>query len=184
MSNAMLLQDLIHLQQQNSIDLGLEHPNNGSIASVYYPQFRETIRYDAKMMGKHYELFYCLERTIREIVSSALEQVESTEDWWASQRVPQAIKTEIESRIQRDKDSAFTLRSADQLDFSTFGELSQIITSNWDVFGSMFSSKKAVEKVMTALNNLRGPIAHCSRLAEDEVLRLHLTVRDWFRLME
>jgi hypothetical protein len=27
-------------------------------------------------------------------------------------------------------------------------------------------------------------VAHCSPLAEDEVLRLKLSVRDWFRLME
>ena len=30
---------------------------------------------------------------------------------------------------------------------------------------------------------LRGPIAHCSMLAEDEIVRLKLTVKDWFRLM-
>ena len=77
-----------------------------------------------------------------------------------------------------------TPRSSDELDYTTFGELSVIITCNWDIFGGLFTSKKAVEKVMSNLNSLRGPIAHCSPLAEDEVLRLQLTVRDWFRLME
>lgn len=48
----------------------------------------------------------------------------------------------------------------------------------------MLSSPKAVERVKAALNILRGPIAHCTPLAEDEVVRLRLTVRDWFRLME
>jgi hypothetical protein len=72
----------------------------------------------------------------------------------------------------------------EELDYSTFGELSVIIASNWDVFGGLFTSKKAVEKVMASLNSLRGPIAHCSALAEDEVVRLQLAVRDWFRLME
>jgi hypothetical protein len=38
--------------------------------------------------------------------------------------------------------------------------------------------------VMSRLNTLRGPVAHCTPLAEDEVLRLRLSVRDWFRLME
>jgi hypothetical protein len=77
-----------------------------------------------------------------------------------------------------------TPRSDERLDFATFGELSQIIKQNWDLFGGMFSSVKAVERVMANLNSLRGPIAHCSPLAEDEVVRLRLTVRDWFRLME
>jgi hypothetical protein len=48
----------------------------------------------------------------------------------------------------------------------------------------MFSSQKAFTKIMTSLNMLRGPIAHCCPLAEDEVVRLQLTVKDWFRLME
>ena len=43
---------------------------------------------------------------------------------------------------------------------------------------------KAVEKVMSTLNTLRGPIAHRSPLAQDEIVRLKLAVRDWFRLME
>lgn len=37
---------------------------------------------------------------------------------------------------------------------------------------------------MPRLNTLRGAVAHCTPLAEDEVLRLRLSVRDWFRLME
>ena len=77
-----------------------------------------------------------------------------------------------------------TPRSTDLIDYTTFGELGEIIKSNWDLFGSLFSSKKAVEKVMSSLNSLRGPIAHCSGLAEDEIVRLRLAVRDWFRLME
>jgi hypothetical protein len=62
--------------------------------------------------------------------------------------------------------------------------VSEIIKTNWDVFGDLFNSPKAVERVMSNLNTLRGPIAHCSPLAEDEIVRLRLSVRDWFRLME
>lgn len=81
-------------------------------------------------------------------------------------------------------DTGVTPRSQDPLDYTTFGELAEIIKSNWGVFGGIFSSVKAVERVMASLNTLRGPIAHCSLLAEDEVLRLQLGLRDWFRLME
>ena len=86
--------------------------------------------------------------------------------------------------MQRERDSGMTMRSEDQLDFTTFGELAEIIKANWSIFGSIFNSVKAVEKVMNSLNALRGPIAHCTILAEDEALRLRLSVRDWFRLME
>lgn len=75
-------------------------------------------------------------------------------------------------------------RSQNELDYTTFGELAVIITSNWSLFGSIFNSKRALEKVFASLNALRNPIAHCCPVAEDEELRLRLTVRDWFRLME
>jgi hypothetical protein len=42
---------------------------------------------------------------------------------------------------------------------------------------------RALEKVMSTLNALPGPITHRSPLAQDEVVRLKLAVRDWFRLM-
>jgi hypothetical protein len=117
-------------------------------------------------------------------VSETLETAEGNDQWWHSNRIPQNIQTDVTGRIQKELDSGVTRRSLDELDYTTFGELSVIITSNWDVFGGLFGSRKALEKVMASLNMLRGPIAHCTALAEDEVLRLQLTVRDWFRLME
>jgi hypothetical protein len=47
----------------------------------------------------------------------------------------------------------------------------------------MFRDKGAVERILGNLNTLRGPIAHCKPLADDEVLRLVLGMRDWFRQM-
>ena len=73
-----------------------------------------------------------------------------------------AVKDEVASRVQREVDTGMTRRSSSELDYTTFGELSVIIASNWDIFSGLFSSRKAVEKVMASLNSLRGPIAHCS----------------------
>ena len=80
-------------------------------------------------------------------------------------------------------DTGCTPRSDAELDFAAFGELSDIVKSDWDVFGGLFRSVKTVEKVMSTLNALPGPNAHRSPLAQDEVVRLKLAVRDWFRLM-
>ena len=77
-----------------------------------------------------------------------------------------------------------TPRSADLLDYTNFGELGEIIKANWVLFSDTFSDMKAVENTLARLNTLRGPIAHCSMLVEDEVMRLRLSLRDWFRLME
>lgn len=184
MTNQMVSEDIARISQAHGVDLGHIPATAQAVEDVYYPQFDAAVRLEAGRMAKHYEVFYSLEKSIRALVADTIEAAEKTAEWWLSARVPQLVQTEVASRIQKELDAGVTRRSQEELDYTTFGELSVIISSNWDIFGSLFSSKKAVEKVMASLNALRNPIAHCSPLAEDEQLRLQLTVRDWFRLME
>lgn len=180
----LIEQELDDVEARLGVDLGR---GNKSVAVTtdheYYPQIEQAFRDEAADMAPHYEMFYSLERTIRRLVADSLSASDG-DNWWDGGRVLPQIKSECENRRKKEIDSGVTPRSDDALDFATFGELGQLITGNWDVFGSLFRSSKAVEKVMASLNTLRGPIAHCSPLAEDEVVRLRLTVRDWFRLQE
>lgn len=148
----------------------------------YYPQFTEAVRRQAAAMSRYYEIFYCLERSIRELVRETLDAQKGAA-WWDSV-VPEAICDNVKKNIDRERDSGVTLRSEEKLDYTTFGELAEIVRANWALFSDTFNSEKAFTKIMTSLNVLRAPIAHCCPLAEDEVVRLRLTLRDWFRLME
>lgn len=183
MTNQLLEIEMDRIEQLLGIDLGRKTGSAENIEEIYYPQFESYIRTEAKIMAKHYEIFYCLEKTIRSLINEQLIAVGKLK-WWDTGRVPPEVFKNTNARMQREVDSGFTIRSTDPLDYTTFGELGEIIKANWDVFGAIFNSQKAVEKVMANLNMLRGPIAHCSPLAEDEVLRLQLSLRDWFRLME
>jgi Swt1-like HEPN len=184
MTNQMVTEDLTKIGEANGLELGHLPRTPTSVEKNYYPQFDAAVRAEAADMAKHYEVFYSLEKTIRTLVSETIEDAVKSPDWWNSQRVPPNIQSEVKQRIQKEVDAGVTRRSSSELDYSTFGELSEIIVTNWDLFGGPLDSKKAVVKVMASLNTLRNPIAHCSALAEDEQLRLQLTVRDWFRLME
>lgn len=184
MTAQLIEEDLDTLEQGLALDLGRDRTAVAGEANDYYPQIEHVFRDEAKFMAPHYEVFYSLERTIRSLVEDSLEAADGP-TWWSDRtRVPQKIKDDCENRLKKEEDTGVTLRSEDPLDFSTFGELGQIITSNWDVFGALFKSEKAVNRIMANLNTLRGPIAHCTMLAEDEIVRLRLTVRDWFRQME
>lgn len=182
-SNQLAENDLDRIEREFAIDLGRGHTATLDKDQTYYPQIDRAIRQEAAGMSQHYEIFYSLEKSIRSLVADTLQTADG-DNWWEEGRLPPKIKQDGEARLQREIDSGMTVRSSDPLDFTTFGELSEIIKTNWDLFGSLFTSPKAVERVMANLNTLRGPIAHCSQLAEDEVVRLRLSVRDWFRLME
>lgn len=183
MTGQLITQELSGLEKRFSISLGHEKDSGADKDETYYPQFEGSIRSEAKAMAEHYELFFCLEKSIRAFISETLNE-ERGEKWWDSGAVPTVVYDGVKKRIQKEIDSGVSLRSNEPIDFTNFGELGEIIKSNWEIFGSIFNSQRAVESVLARLNTLRGPIAHCSNLAEDEILRLKLSVRDWFRLME
>jgi hypothetical protein len=182
MTHQMIESDLNSVERKFNIDLGRELQLETGKDEEYYPQFTEAVRHEAAEMADHYEVFYCLEQSIRDLVRDKLAAEVGT-NWWDT-AVPEQVKTNVEANITRERDSGVTLRSTEKIDYTTFGELGEVVRSNWNVFGDTFNSQKAFSKVMSNLNVLRGPIAHCCPLAEDEVVRLRLTVRDWFRLME
>jgi hypothetical protein len=183
MSNQLLENDLDRVERELTIDLGRGHQKSLQNDQEYYPQIERDIRQEAAAMSGHYEIFYSLEKSIRRLIADTLDAAEPS-GWWGSGRVPVKIKTDAEGRMQKEIDSGVTPRSSEPIDYTNFGELGELIKASWDVFGGIFNSQKAVERVLANLNTLRGPIAHCSALAEDEVVRLRLSVRDWFRLME
>jgi hypothetical protein len=180
----MVMEELVRLGNHYDIDFGCTNDTSPPVDETYYWQFDTSVRKDAAKMALHYEHIYCLENSIRSLVSSTLETELNTTEWWNTERVSQGIKQEVENRIKRELDEGITRRSNDPLDYTTLGELSPIILENWDIFGGIFNSKKAFSKIMAKLNSLRATIAHCCPLAPDEELRLKLSIRDWFRLME
>jgi hypothetical protein len=146
-------------------------------------QFSADVRDNALMMAEHYKLFYMLENDIRRLIDDTISEENKGPDWWGKYASDKA-KLEYSGNLQREQDAGFTPRSDNPLDYVTFGQLGDIIRENYALFGGILSNQKAMVRVMFSLNNLRGPIAHCGLLAEDEVDRLKLTVKDWFRLLE
>lgn len=182
MSHLLIERDLDRVEEALKLDLdrniGLPDDRDDS----YYPQFSEQVRREAAQMAGHYEIFYCLEKSIRDLVCDRLE-AEHGAAWWNTV-VPQTVRDNVKKNIQREEESGMTIRSTREIDYTTFGELGEIVRANWQTFSDTFNNEKAFTKIMGSLNLLRGPIAHCSPLADDEVARLRLTLKDWFRLME
>lgn len=182
MSYQMVERELDRIEDKHKLDLERGSEANLDIDEQYYPQFEEAIRKEAGSMASHYQLLYCLEKSIRELIKGKL-QAEHGTNWWKN-TVPEQVRKNANSNFKREIDSAVTPRSTEEIDYTTFGELGEIVRNNWTTFSDTFNSPKAFTKIMTSLNILRGPIAHCCPLAPDEVVRLQITLRDWFRLME
>jgi Swt1-like HEPN len=180
LNNVALESELFRVAREQNIEL--RPPRKNADSDAYYPQVTAQIRRDASLMAEHYELFYCLEISIRDLIRTTLETAEPA-DWWGK-LVPQVVRDNAAKNQTKEIQAGVTPRSTDILSYTNFGELNEIIKANWKLFGDTFTDAKAVETTLARLNTLRSPIAHCSMLAEDEVVRLRLSLRDWFRLME
>jgi len=184
LNNLLIESEIQRIEQIYDEDLGhtTRTKEQEELDETYYPQFSSKHRKEASSMASHYDVFYCLENSIREMISQRLEE-EHGEDWW-EKSVPQQVRNNAKSNQKKESTTGVTLRSEELIDYTTFGELGEILKSNWEFFGDILRDSNAVVKILNNLNTLRAPIAHCTALAPDEVVRLHLSLSDWFRQME
>jgi len=169
------------IEAEFDLDLGhsAEEFQENRDLNPYFMQFEKKFREESDKMAPIYRIFYCLENSIREIIIQRLEGVHGV-DWWSSS-VPEKIRLNAEQNFAKERATGITPRSTNIIDYANFGELGEIIKTNWSIFGDMLRDQRAVERIMSTLNTIRAPIAHCKILAEDEVIRLNLAVKDWFR---
>ena len=139
---------------------------------------------DARKMGEFYRIFYALENDIRQLIGETMDAA-FPGGWWES-HAPQIVRENVAKNKMREEAEGIPPRSSRNIDYTTFGELGEIIKDNWNTFAGIFSnaSKSRVLRVINRLNIARGPIAHCGVVPAEEAVRLKLTVRDWYSLME
>lgn len=150
-----------------------------SLVSDYLKQVDFETLADAERMSEFYKLFYALENDMRDLIESTMVDSKGS-DWW-DLSVPQAVRDNVKKNYDREASEGLPPRSDRLLDYTTFGELGEIVRDNWDVFSGMFSNatRNRVLRVINRLNLVRGPIAHCNFLPEEEAIRLKLAIRDW-----
>ena len=160
----------------------IEHATDKLVAG-HLEQVDATIRQNAERMSEFYKIFYILENDIRNLVEETLND-SLGDDWWDT-AAPQAVRDSVKRNVERESDEGLIARSDREIDYTNFGELGEIIKANWNSFAGIFANTtiNGVQRVIKKLNLARGPIAHCNLLTEDEVVRLKLTVRDWYKLM-
>ncbi len=153
------------------------------LVAQFVAQIDTKILSDAERMSEFYQTLFALENDIRQLIQSTLEEAEPDE-WW-NELVPPGVKTNVERNRDREIAEGLPSRSDRLIDYTTFGELGEILKNNWDLFRGIFSNEPLdrVLRIMKRLNLARGPIAHCNVVPIEEALRLKLAMRDLYTLM-
>lgn len=178
MQNLMLEADLAQLEK-DGIELGHSECLKKDVV-VDTELFEGDIISKAKIMADFYVLYYSLENTIRRLISGRLQEKHGL-DWWEN-KVPNGVKNGVAEKQKKEKDTPMSIRSDDPLCYTNFGELIDILNANWSDFSDTIRSQRAMQQVLTQFNLIRNVIAHSNDLSEDEISRLKLLIKDWFRI--
>jgi Swt1-like HEPN len=144
--------------------------------------FSLAARLQAARMGEVYELLYCLENSVRELIEQTLREKHGT-SWW-DDGVPESIRKSAEKKKQDDLKSRWHgPRGESLLNYVDFPQYGEIIVDQWDLFEDLLGDPDWVTAYFSEMNTSRRALAHTGSLTQADVERMDLRVRDWLRVV-
>lgn len=142
--------------------------------------FSEDVRKNAiKSMSVHVA-FFCLENSARELVVARLSENYGGE-WW-DEKVSKMIKEKVIQRQEKEGKNRWHIqRGASPINYTDFGDLIQIIISNWSDFDDLFPDQHWITSRFNDLEASRNIVAHNNILDEREVDRIKMYLTDWLQ---
>lgn len=151
-----------------------------SVQRIEENDFSPRIVFEAKKMAAIYVAFFCLENSVRELITDRLAERHGV-DWW-EECVPKKIQTSVERlREKEEKNKYHSQRSTSLIGYTMFGNLEQIIISNWDDFSDLFPRQSWISSRFNDLEMSRNIIMHTGTLPDIEIERIESITRDWIR---
>lgn len=174
---AFLLEDSLDRLEDNGIAVRKD-PREPAKDEHHLQDFSPKIRHQAIQMTNVYVAFFCLENAVRELIVQKLSENHGA-DWWKA-CVPKKIQDKVNNlRSKERKNKYHAQRSDTSIGYTTFGNLSQIIISNWDDFSDLFPDQSWINSRFNDLEMSRNIIMHTNILPDAEIDRIKSLVRDW-----
>ena len=151
-------------------------------------QIVQTLSYDlldqdrlaeAQRMAIVYTAIHAFENMVRAFVMKAMIEVHK-ENWW--NKVPDRIQKKVRGRM--DEAAKFrwhTARGDAEIEYADFGDLASIIQTNWAVFEDVLSNLEWAKQLLDTLERPRYIVMHRGSLANEDIERIGMNIRDWVR---
>jgi hypothetical protein len=125
-------------------------------------------------------VFYCLENSVRELIQERLAERHSL-TWWTD-KIPKSIRDNVEKLKDKEKVNRYhAQRAANNIGYTFFGQLCQIIINNWEDFSDLFPDQHWINSRFNDLEMSRNIIMHTGNLPAIEIDRIESICRDWLR---
>ena len=134
----------------------------------------------AKTMSAVYVAVAAFENSVRELILGVLLEAIG-EDWWTS-AISQKVSDRAEKRkADEDKIKWHTNRGMHPLYYTTMADLVNAIRNNWEHLERYVQSVDWVASIFDAVERSRNVIMHNGTLAQGDIERLGIFIRDWIK---
>lgn len=133
----------------------------------------------ARRMSYVHAAIHAFENMVRSLVTKAMTETFPT-DWWSN--VPERIQKTAKSRMEEDaKFRWHGARGTEPINYCDFGDLSSIIVTNWKAFEDVIGNMEWAKGVLNTLEKSRNTVMHGGTLADVDIERIGMNIRDWIR---
>lgn len=176
--NGILATDSLASLAKEGIDTGLIQKTEDTV--IEESDFSPILISRARNMSHVYEVFFCLENAVRDLIEERLSE-RIGDNWWETS-VPEKVQKSADGlRKKEEKNKYHAQRSSSLIGYTLFGNLGQIIIANWDNFSDLFPDQHWISSRFNDLELSRNIIMHTGILPEIEVGRIKSITRDWIR---
>ncbi len=145
-------------------------------------EFDMVARTRARRMGRIYELLFCLENSMRELIERTFKEADEFTDW--TDGIEGGILKGARKREKEDDEAPWHgPRGGSILNYLDFPQLGEIILDQWDHFQDLLGDRRWVESYFREMNPARRALAHTGDLTEFDVERMEMRVREWLMVV-
>lgn len=176
--NGILATDSLIALAKEGIDAGVAEINRES--KLEESDFSPVLLNKARNMGDVYEVFFCLENAVRDLIEQRLSERKG-QNWWDNSVPEKVRKAADDLRAKEEKNKYHAQRNSSLIGYTMFGSLAQIIIANWDNFSDLFPDQHWISSRFNDLELSRNIIMHTGVLPEIEIGRIQSITRDWIQ---
>ncbi len=145
-----------------------------------YSSFSGDSILESKKMAECYQIVYCFENDLREIVTDIMNE-NFGHNWWEN-KVSASIKGSVTKRRDEEMENIYFKRSDEPLFYTTLGELKRIILDNVEVFEIHFRNEPFIKSMLHSINRLRIVVGHNCLLENLDIQALSQNIGRWYTI--
>jgi Swt1-like HEPN len=127
-----------------------------------------------------YTAIAAFENSVRALVVKTLIE-KFKEEWW-EKGASNGIRERAQKRLDDEQLVRWhAQRGQDPINYTTFGDLKNVMQNNWDAFEDLIGSLPWASGIFDVVERSRNVIMHSGMLEREDIERLGVNIRDWVK---